>query len=87
MASHMRRLSLLIRRLSRLSNAFLIPTLAVHASCSGEGQETREGLASGLEGEEKEHACGCLQIPKEEFSIKAVYEQVITLKEAGIGVL
>lgn len=68
-------------------NAFLIPTLAVHASCSGEEQESRERLASGLEGEEKEHACGCLHITKKEFSIKAVYEQVIALKEAGIDIL
>lgn len=69
------------------NNAFLIPTLAVHASCTGEEQESRERLANGLEGEEKEHACGCVHITKEEFSVKASYGQVITLKEAGIDIL
>lgn len=69
------------------NNAFLIPTLAIIASCSGEEQETRERFASGLEGDEKEHACGCLHITKKEFSIKTAYEQVIALKEAGIDIL
>lgn len=69
------------------NNAFLIPTLAVHASCTGEEQETRDGLARNLAGDEREHARSCLHITKEDFSIKTVYGQVIALKEAGIDIL
>ncbi|KAJ5176637.1 uncharacterized protein N7482_002514 [Penicillium canariense] len=69
------------------NNAFVIPTLAVHASCSGEEQETRDKFATSLHGAEKEHLLGCLHITSDKFSIKSVYEQVYTLKEAGIDVL
>jgi imidazolonepropionase-like amidohydrolase len=69
------------------NNAFVIPTLAIHASCSGEEQETRDKFASDLQGEEKEHLLGCLHITSDKFSIKNVYEQVSTLKEAGIDIL
>lgn len=69
------------------NNAFLIPTLAVHASCTGEEQETRDGLASNLVGDEREHARGCLHITKKDFSIQTVYRQVVALKEAGIDIL
>lgn len=69
------------------NNAFLIPTLAVHASCSGEEQETRERFASKMQGDEKVHLCGCLHITKEGFSIETAYEQVVTLKEAGVDIL
>lgn len=69
------------------NNAFLIPTLAVHASCSGEEQESREKFSAHLEGTAKEHLLGCLHITREEFSIKSVYEQVYTLKDAGIDII
>ncbi|KAJ5440465.1 hypothetical protein N7491_002871 [Penicillium cf. griseofulvum] len=69
------------------NNAFVIPTLAIHASASGEEQETRDKFASSLQGAEKEHVLGCLHITSDKFSIKTVYEQVYTLKEAGIDVL
>lgn len=69
------------------SNAFLIPTLAVIASCSGEEQETRERLAKELEGTQKEHLLGCLHITRDEYSIKASFGQVATLKKAGIDVI
>ncbi|KAJ5397540.1 hypothetical protein N7509_005653 [Penicillium cosmopolitanum] len=69
------------------NNAFLVPTLAVHASCSGEEQESREKFSANLEGTAKEHLLGCLHITREEFTIKNVYEQVFTLKEAGIDIL
>ncbi|GLI81016.1 hypothetical protein PoHVEF18_009385 [Penicillium ochrochloron] len=68
-------------------NAFVIPTLAIHASSSGEEQETRDKFASDLQGKEKEHLLGCLHITSDKFSIKNVYEQVFTLKEAGIDIL
>ncbi|KAJ5099412.1 hypothetical protein N7532_006413 [Penicillium argentinense] len=54
------------------NNAFLIPTLAVHASCSGEEQESRERFASSLQGPEKEHLLGCLCITRKDLSIKTV---------------
>lgn len=69
------------------NNAFLIPTLAVHASCTGEEQESRDGLARNLAGDESEHTRGCLHITKKDFSIKTVYGQVVALKEAGIDIL
>lgn len=69
------------------NNAFLIPTLAINISCSGAEQESREKFSSDLEGDEKEHLCGCMHITKKEFSSEAAYEQVIALKEAGIDVL
>jgi imidazolonepropionase-like amidohydrolase len=69
------------------NNAFVIPTLAVQTSCRGVEQETREKFASDLEGEERKHLCGCLNITKQEFSIEAAYAQVTALKESGIDVL
>lgn len=69
------------------NNAFVIPTLTIHASSSGEEQETRERFASDLKGKEKEHLLGCLHITSDKFTIKNVYEQVYTLKEAGIDIL
>jgi imidazolonepropionase-like amidohydrolase len=69
------------------NNAFVIPTLAVQTSCRGVEQETREKFASDLEGEEREHLCGCLNITKQEFSIETAYAQVTALKESGIDVL
>lgn len=35
------------------NNAFVIPTLVIHASSSGEEQETRDRFASGLQGPER----------------------------------
>lgn len=69
------------------NNAFVIPTLVVHASSSGEEQETREMFSKHLHGADKEHMLGCLHITSDKFTIKNVYEQVYTLKEAGIDVL
>lgn len=69
------------------NNAFLVPTLAVHASCSGEEQESRERFSAHLEGTAKEHLLGCLHITRKELSIKSVYEQVYTLKDAGIDII
>ncbi|KAF3396259.1 hypothetical protein F1880_006822 [Penicillium rolfsii] len=69
------------------NNAFVIPTLVIAASCSGEEQETRDRFAGDLHGKEKEHLLGCLHITSDKFSIKNSYEQVYTLKKAGIDVL
>ncbi|KAJ5573931.1 uncharacterized protein N7459_008358 [Penicillium hispanicum] len=69
------------------NNAFVIPTLVINSSCSGEEQETREKFAKELHDADKEHLLGCLHITRDEFSIKSSFEQVATLKEAGIDVI
>lgn len=69
------------------NNSFLVPTLVIHASCSGEEQESRERFSAHLEGTAKEHLLGCLHITREEFTIKSVFEQVRTLKDAGIDII
>ncbi|KAJ5495014.1 hypothetical protein N7539_000130 [Penicillium diatomitis] len=69
------------------SNAFVVPTLVIHASSSGEEQETREIFSKHLHGADREHAIGCLPITADQFTINNVYNQVIALKEAGIDVL
>lgn len=69
------------------NNPFVIPTLVIHASSSSEEQDTRDKFASTLQGAEKEHLRGCLHIASDKFTIKSVYEQVYTLKEAGIDIL
>jgi len=69
------------------SGAFLIPTLVVSASCSGEEQETREKFAKGLVGPEKEHLQRCLHISRDGFSMKNACDTVRALKEAGVDIL
>lgn len=69
------------------SNAFVIPTLVVQASASGEEQESREKFAGGLTGSEKDHMCSCLKISREGFSMKNASETVRALKAAGIDII
>lgn len=69
------------------NHSFLIPTLAVHASASGEEQDSRDYFARHLNGDDKDHLCSCLRIVKEGFSVTAAYEQVQILKKAGIDIL
>jgi imidazolonepropionase-like amidohydrolase len=70
------------------TKAFLIPTLAVHASSSGEDKHTRESFAANLtDANEKEHFLGCLHIMQTGFSIQNAYAQVVSLKEAGVDIL
>ena len=70
------------------TNAFILPTFAVHASSSGEDRHTRERLAADLaDTREKEHFLGCLHIMQAGFSIQNAYEQITSLKEAGVDIL
>ncbi|KAF9883901.1 hypothetical protein FE257_002695 [Aspergillus nanangensis] len=70
------------------TNAFVIPTLAVHASGSGEDSHTRERFAADLvDTAQKEHFLGCLHIMLPGFSIHNAYEQVRSLKSAGVDIL
>lgn len=69
------------------SKAFVIPTLAVHASASGEEQPSRERFASGLKNGQREHMCSCLNISREGFTMQNACENVRVLKAAGIEVV
>lgn len=69
------------------SNAFVVPTLVVHASSSGEEQESRERFASGLTNGERQHMCSCLNISRDVFSMQKASENVRILKAAGIDII
>ncbi|KAJ5974809.1 hypothetical protein N7481_008516 [Penicillium waksmanii] len=70
------------------TNAFIIPTFAVHASSSGEDRHTRQRLAADLaDTREKENFLGCLHIMQAGYSIQNSYEQITILKEAGVDIL
>lgn len=69
------------------TNAFIIPTLAVNTSGSGEEQECRDRFAKHLEGAEKGHLKSCLHIVREGLSIRNAYDQVRALKDAGVDIL
>ena len=69
------------------NNAFLIPTLAIAAACSGEEQEIREKFAKELKDADKEHLLGCLHITRDEYTIQSSFKQVATLKANGIDVI
>ena len=69
------------------NRAFLIPTLAIHASATGEEQSSRDNISRHLGATQKDHLSGCIRIVKEGFSIQAAYEQVKSLKQAGIDIL
>ncbi|KAJ5122883.1 hypothetical protein N7448_008980 [Penicillium atrosanguineum] len=69
------------------TNAFLIPTLAVHTSSTGEEQVTRDQFASGLEGADKDHMLASLSIVRQGATMENAYEMVKSLKQAGIDIL
>jgi hypothetical protein len=72
----------------KATNAFIIPTLAVHASGSGEDKHTREWLAADLaDTREREHFLGCLHHIQAGFSIQDAYAQITSLKKAGVDIL
>lgn len=68
-------------------NAFVIPTLAVHASATGEEQESRERFAKSLSGSERDHMCTCLRLSREGFSMQNASDNVRALKAAGIDII
>lgn len=69
------------------ANAFVIPTLAVQASASGEEQESRERFANSLTSGEKDHMCTCLKISRQGFSMRNASDNVRALKAAGIDII
>ena len=69
------------------SRAFVIPTLTVHASASGEEQSSRERFARGLQNGEREHMCSCLNISRDGFSMRNACENVKILKDAEIDIV
>lgn len=70
------------------TNAFIIPTFAIHVSSSGEDKHTRERLAANLaDTREKEHFLGCLHIMQAGYSIENAYAQIASLKKAGVDIL
>ncbi|KAI5456864.1 hypothetical protein BGZ63DRAFT_428304 [Mariannaea sp. PMI_226] len=66
---------------------FVIPTLAIHASASGEEQSSRERFADGLDNGEREHMCSCLNISREGFTLQNACENVKVLRDAGIEIV
>lgn len=70
------------------TNAFIVPTLAVNTSGSGEEQEARDRFAHHLvEGDQKKHLKACLHIIREGLSVQNSYDQVRALKDAGVDIL
>lgn len=69
------------------NNAFVIPTLTVTASATGDEQNSRERFASGLVDGEKARMCSCLNISREGFSLQNAIETVKALKDAGIDIV
>lgn len=71
------------------TNAFVIPTLVIHASGSGEEQESRERFASRLlnTSEEKEQMCKAFQFNRPGFSMRNASQAVRALKDAGVDIV
>lgn len=71
----------------RKINAFLVPTLVILASCTGEEQESRERFAQRLEPTEKELMCSCMKVMISGPTIENAYQQVRELKAAGLDIV
>ena len=74
------------------NNAFLVPTLVVDASMTGEEQELRDKFAAKatpqqLTPEVKENMCKCLGLGVPGATIKNAYETVKKLRAAGIDII
>ena len=74
------------------NNAFLVPTLVVDASMTGEEQELRDKFASKatpqqLTPEVKENMCKCLGLGVPGSTIKNAYETIKKLRAAGIDII
>jgi len=66
------------------SGAFLIPTLVVLSSLTGEETDSREHLARHLAKQDGEFMCSCLKIARESVRVEYAFEQVKALKAAGV---
>lgn len=69
------------------SGAFLIPTLVVLSSSTGEESDSRERFAHHLGKEDAESMCSCLNNASKSVSIKYAFEQVKALKAAGVDIV
>jgi imidazolonepropionase-like amidohydrolase len=74
------------------NNAFLIPTLAVVSSLTGEEQELRDKFAAKATPEQltdpvKKNMVACLKLRVEDATIKNAYAQIKQLKAAGIDIV
>jgi imidazolonepropionase-like amidohydrolase len=74
------------------TNAFLVPTLAVCASITGEEQELRDRFAAKatpqqLTADVKENMCKCLDLGVPGATVKNAYETIKKLKAAGIDIV
>ena len=75
------------------NNAFVIPTLSVINSLTGEGQKLAEEFAMDdrvaalLNDFEKNKMCGCLHAAAKTSKVEYAYESIRQLKEAGIDIV
>lgn len=69
------------------SGAFLIPTLAVLSSSTGEEADSREHFARHLGKQDGEFMCSCMKIAKGSASVGYAFEQVKALKAAGVDIV
>lgn len=74
------------------NNAFLIPTLVVDASLTGEEQELRDRFAAKATAQQltphvKENMCRCLGLVVPGAAVKNAYETVKKLRAAGIDIV
>lgn len=76
----------------KMNNAFLIPTLVVCASLTGEEQELRDRFAAKAAPQQltvdvKENMCQCLSLGVPGATVKHSYESIKKLKAAGIDIV
>lgn len=70
------------------NNVFVVPTLIIIASSTGEEQESREEFAQRLEPTEKESMCSCMHIMIPGTNhIENAYQQVRELRAAGLDIV
>ncbi|MCJ1464238.1 hypothetical protein MMC07_002851 [Pseudocyphellaria aurata] len=68
-------------------NAFVVPTLVILATLSGEEQASREQFGQRLEPTKKENMCACLSILTSSTSIENTYQQIRHLRAAGVDIV
>ncbi len=77
----------------KANNSFLIPTLLVHGSLSGEGAPIAASFANDPRAQgkiadaEKANMCACMHIGAGRCKVENAYESVRQLKAAGIDIL
>ena len=75
------------------NNSFLIPTLIIHGSMTGEGAPIGSSFANDPRAQgkisdvDKTSMCGCMHFAAERSKVEYAYESVRQLKAAGIDIL